>query len=182
VTEQPGIARFYAGMQLANDALIGAIAPLSAEQLALTMGEPPWPVWASAAHLAGTRVYWLCHIFGEPGAETTPFGDPSGMGWEDDLAHPRSADELVGALRSTWQIVERALATWTPDTLGREVRRTVASGVQIHTRQSVIMRIITHEAYHCGEIALTLGSHGLGGHTSPNGPIDMWAGLSRKAQ
>ena len=179
MTEQRGIAPLYLGAQLINDALIGAIAPLTAEQLATTMGEPPWPVWASVAHLAGTRVYWLCHIFGEPGAETTPFRDPSGMGWEDDLAHPRSADELVGALRSTWRIVENTLAKWTPDTLGHEARRKVASGVQIHTRQSVIMRIITHEAYHSGEIALTLGSHGLGGNTGPNGPIDMWAGLSR---
>ena len=178
MSEQPGVTRFFAGFNLVNDALIGAIAPLSAEQLALTMGEPPWPVWASVAHLAGTRVYWLCHIFGEPGADTTPFADPSGMGWEDDLSHPRSADELVGALRSTWRIIERTLATWTPDSLEREARRTVASGVQIHTRQSVIMRIITHEAYHSGEIALTLGSHGLHGK-SPNGPIDMWAGLSR---
>ena len=181
MTEPRGIAPFYLGVQLINDALIGAIAPLTPEQLALTMGEPPWPVWASVAHLAGTRVYWFCHIFGEPGAETTPFNDPSGMGWEDDLAHPRTADELVGALRSTWRIVDRALTTWTPDSVSTEVRRKVASGVQIHTRQSVIMRMITHEAYHSGEIALTLGSHGLRGH-SPNGPIDMWAGLSRKEQ
>jgi len=52
----------------------------------------------------------------------------------------------------------------------------------MHTRQSVLMRIITHEAYHCGEISLTLGKNGLGGRTSPNGPIDMWAGLSRVAR
>jgi uncharacterized damage-inducible protein DinB len=127
-------------------------------------------------------VFWLCHIFKEPGAETTPFIDPAGMGWEDDVAHPRSADELVGALESTWRIVEQTLATWTPDTLGREARRVGPSGeVRMHTRQSVLMRLITHEAYHSGEIALTLGSHGLGGRTGPNGPIDMWAGLSRLA-
>jgi uncharacterized damage-inducible protein DinB len=181
VTERGGIAPFYAGWELENEALIGAIARLTPAQLATTMGEPPWPVWASVAHIAGTRVYWLCHVFGEAGAETTPFNDPRGMGWEDDLAHSRSADELVGALRATWRIVEHTLATWTPDTLGREARRTTAAGVQLHTRQSVIMRMITHEAYHCGEIALTLGTHGLDARTSPNGPIDMWAGLGRLA-
>jgi hypothetical protein len=66
------------------------------------------------------------------------------MGWEDDLAHPRSADELVGALGSTWRIVEHTLATWTPDTLGREARRVSDKGeVRMHTRQSVLMRLIT---------------------------------------
>jgi uncharacterized damage-inducible protein DinB len=171
----------YAGAHLANAALVAALAPLSPEQLGLPVGSPNWPIWASASHVAGTRVFWLCHVFGEPGAETTPFRDPSGMGWEDDLAHPRRADELVAALESSWRIVQRCLDTWTPDTLAQEARRVSGAEVRIHTRQSVLIRIITHEAYHCGEIALTLGSHGLGGD-DPNGPIDMWRGLSRPAQ
>jgi uncharacterized damage-inducible protein DinB len=170
------IAPLYRGWHLANDALIAAIRPLTAEQLALPVGSAP--VWAIAAHIAGARVFWLCHVFGEPGAETTPFADPSGLGWEDDLAHPRSADEIVHALESSWAIVDRCLASWTADTLTREARRTGGDQVRIHTRQSVLMRLITHDAYHCGEISLTLGAHGLGG-SSPNGPIDMWAGLSR---
>lgn len=180
MTGRGGVAPFYAGWELENEALIGAVAELSAEALALEIATG-WPIWASVSHIAGTRVYWLCHVFGEPGAETTPFTDGSGVGWEDDLAHPRAAGELVSALRATWRIVDRALATWTPDTLGHEARRAVAAGVQIHTRQSVIMRLITHEAFHCGEVALTLGTHGLGGRTGPNGPIDMWAGLGRIA-
>jgi len=166
------VAPFYDGWHLINDALIAALAPLSAEQLALPVGSPTWPVWASASHLAVARVFWLCHVFKEPGAETTPFTDPTGFGWEDDLAHPRSADELVGALTSTWKVVERCLATWTPETLGQEARRTRGSEVRSHTRQSVLMRMVTHDAYHCGEISLTLGSNGLGA-------IDPWAGLSR---
>jgi uncharacterized damage-inducible protein DinB len=176
------IAPFYTGWHLANESLIAAIAPLTSEQLALPVGSPTWPVWASVSHIAGARVYWLCHVFGEPGAEMTPFPDKSvDVGWEDDLAHPRRADELVGALASSWQIVASCLAEWTPDTLTREARRIRVGVVQVHTRQSVIMRLITHDAYHCGEIALTLGNHGLSGG-GPNGPIDMWAGLSRVAK
>jgi uncharacterized damage-inducible protein DinB len=165
---------FYEGWHLVNDALVTALAPLSADQLALPVGSPTWPIWASASHLAGARVYWLCHVFKESGAETTPFTDPTGLGWEDDLAHPRSADELVGALTSSWKIVERCLATWTPETLGQEARRRRGTVLQIHTRQSVLMRLITHDAYHCGEISLTLGSNGLAA-------IDPWVGLSRVA-
>ena len=177
MTEPRGVEAFYHGLDLVNAALIGAIKDLTPAQLQLP---PGLPIWASVAHLAGTRVFWLCHIFKEPGAETTPFGDPSGEGWEDDLNHPRSAAELVGALESTWRIVEHTLQTWTPDTLGQEAKRVGPTGeVRLHSRQSVLMRIITHEAYHCGEIALTLGNNSLGGRTGPNGPIDMWAGLSR---
>jgi uncharacterized damage-inducible protein DinB len=166
------VAPFYKGWHLFNEALVAALAPLPAEQLALPVGSPSWPIWASASHLAGTRVFWLCTVFKEPGAETTPFGDPSGLGWEDDLTHPRSAAELVGALRSTWAIVDRCLSTWTPESLDQEATRTSAAGVTIHTRQSVLMRMITHDAFHSGEISLALGSNGLGS-------IEPWVGLAR---
>jgi len=166
------IAPLFAGWHLVNESLIAALAPLSVEQLALPIGSPTWPIWASASHVAGTRVYWLCHVFKEPGAETTPFTDPTGFGWEDDLARPRSADELVGALTSSWKIVDRCLATWTPDTMDQEARRTRGSAVQVHTRQSVLMRMITHDAFHCGEISLILGSNGLRA-------IDPWVGMLR---
>jgi uncharacterized damage-inducible protein DinB len=166
------IAPFYEGWRLFNDGLVTALSPLSADQLALPVGSPTWPIWASASHLAGGRVFWLCHVFKEPGAETTPFTDPSGFGWEDDLARPRSADELVGALVSSWKIVERCLTTWTPETMGQEARRTRGTEVRIHTRQSVLMRLITHDAFHCGEISLALGSNGFAA-------IEPWGGLSR---
>ena len=172
------VEAFYKGWDVANQAIIDTTGRLTPEQLLLPMGSPPWPVWASIAHLAGTRVYWLCLVLKEPGIETTPFRDESG--WEDDLSHPRRADELVEALRSTWAIVERCLRTWTPASLADEVRRERPGGTQLHTRQSILMRMITHDAYHSGEVALTLGSHGFTGG-GPNGPIDMWAGLSREA-
>lgn len=168
----PSVAPFYQGWHLFNDALMAALAPLSAEQLALPVGSPTWPIWASASHVAGTRVYWLCHIFKEPGAETTPFTDPTGLGWEDDLTHPRSAADLVGALASSWAIVERCLASWTSEMLGEEARRVRGTEVQLHTRQSVLIRMLTHDAFHCGEISLALGSNGI---TS----IEPWIGLSR---
>ena len=169
----------YRGWQLGNVDLMAALKDLTPEQLGTPADRP---IWASAAHLAGTRVYWLCHIFKEPGAETTPFTDPSGVGWEDDLSHPRSAAEITGALASTGRIIERCMETWTPESLSQEARRVLADGrVQIHTRQSVLMRIITHDAFHIGEISSVLGTLGLSGRT-PNGPIDMWAGLSHSAR
>ena len=146
--------------------MIDGVANLSDDQLALRAGTY-FPIWAIAGHTAGARVYWLCAILKEPGAETTPFTDPSGEGWEDHLDQPRGAAELVGALETSWRVVERCLATWTPEMLADEFRRTRGDAVQIHTRQSVLMRLITHDAFHAGEISMILGMHGL-----PE--IDLW--------
>src|SRR5687767_5942223 len=72
-----------------------AVKDLTADQLAIRAGPEHAPIWALAAHVAGSRVYWLCGVFEEPGAERTPFTEPaSGLGWEDDEAHPRSGEEL----------------------------------------------------------------------------------------
>jgi hypothetical protein len=69
--------------------LVESIRDLTPEQLALRAAPEHWPVWAIASHVAATRVYRLCHVLGEPGAEAAPFADPGCAGWEDDLDHPR---------------------------------------------------------------------------------------------
>ncbi len=169
----PGsIEPLYAGWRQLNDRLVEAIGPLSGEELAWAPMPAMWPIWALVAHLAGGRVYWLCAILNEPGAERTPFTDSSGEGWEDDPSHPRSADELVYALRSSWGVVDGCLHRWTTGMLQDEFRRERNGATQIHTRQSVIFRLITHDAAHAGEISQTLGSHG-------RGEIDLWKQLSR---
>jgi len=53
--------------------------------------------------------------------------------------------------------------------LHREFRRERDGRIQIITRQSVLMRLLTHDASHAGEISQTLGVHGL-----PE--IDLWTG------
>ena len=163
------VAPYYKGWRVTNDRLIQTIRALSAEQLGLAAAPYLWPIWATTAHLAGARVYWLCTVFKEPGADQTPFADPAADGWEDDLSHPRRPDELVGALESSWRIVERVLDVWTPEMLQDEFHRERDGKIQIHTRQSVLMRLLTHDAEHCGEISLTLGMNGLPG-------LDFWTG------
>ena len=144
------------------------IGDMTDEQLAIRPSPDGWPMWATVGHTAGTRVYWLCAVVGEPGAETTPFtGIASGFGWEDDLDHPRSPTELVSALGSTFAIIEACLDRWTPAMLRDDVRRDFRGTTQVHTRGSVLQRLFSHEAYHCGELSQTLGIHGL-----PQ--IDLW--------
>ena len=150
-----------------NHRLRDVIDAMSAEQLAIRPSADLWPIWATVGHTAAARVYWLCHVVGEPGADATPFTDATGFGWEDDLDHPRSASELVQALDSTFLVVEGCLDRWTPDMLADEIHRDFQGTSQVHTRSSILQRLFSHDAYHCGELSQTLGIHGL-----PQ--IDLW--------
>ena len=150
-----------------NRRLTEVIGAMTDEGLAIRPAPDLPPIWATVGHTAGARVYWLCHVVGEPGAEQTPFTDPTGDGWEDHLDHPRSAPELVSALDTTWSIIDGVLDRWTPAMLGEDVARRYGDERQIHTRASILQRLFTHEAYHCGELSQTLGIHGL-----PQ--IDLW--------
>jgi uncharacterized damage-inducible protein DinB len=145
---------------------VEVISPMTPEQLAIRPAPDRWPIWATAGHVAGVRVYWLCGVLGEPGAAGTPFPDPLAPGWEDET-EPREAHELVAALESTWAIVEACLDTWVPRRLLESFERTIDGEVQVHTRASVLQRLFSHDAYHCGELSQTLGIHGL-----PQ--IDLW--------
>ena len=163
-----GLTPFYRGWDQYNRRLVDAIRSLSDEQLKLRATSTYWPIWAIAAHTAGMRVYWLCGVFKESGAENTPFIDPlTGFGWEDDESTPRGSAEVVSALESSWAIVERCLNTWTPSMLADEFTREKNGKIQIHTRQSVLMRMLSHDAFHSGEISEILGIHRL-----PE--IDLW--------
>ena len=155
------IRLFYDRWPQYNGRLREVVATLTPEQLALRPSADHWPVWALVGHLAGTRVYWLCTILGEPGAETTGFTDPFDDGWEDHLDHPRSAEELVGALDTTYAIVDGVLDRWTVEDLPKTVARRFRDLVQVHSRTSILQRLLTHDAYHVGEVAQILGQHGI---------------------
>lgn len=67
----------------------------------------------------------------------------------------------------TWQIVAASLERWSPEMLAKTVELRRGTNVQRHSRQSILLRLINHEAYHAGEISLTLGANG-------REPIDLW--------
>jgi uncharacterized damage-inducible protein DinB len=161
------IRPFYDMWPQYNRRLREVVAAMTDEQLAVRPSADLWPIWATVGHTAMMRVYWLCDVIGGPGAETTPFPYAAGIGWEDDLDHPRGADELVGALDSTWHLVEGCLDRWTPDMLADEFHRDRNGEQQVHSRGSILQRLFSHDAYHCGELSQTLGIHRL-----PQ--IDLW--------
>jgi uncharacterized damage-inducible protein DinB len=162
------IRPFYGLWPQYDRRLTEVVGAMTDEQLAIRPSPDRWPIWATVGHTAGTRVYWLCGVLGEPGADATPWPDAAdGVGWEDDLDHPRSATELVMALQTTWAIIDRLLDQWTPAMLEEPFERFYGVERQVHSRASILQRMLTHEAYHCGELSQTLGIHGL-----PQ--IDLW--------
>jgi uncharacterized damage-inducible protein DinB len=163
----PTIRTPYSMWPQYNRRLREVIGAMSDEQLAIRQSPDRWPIWATVGHTAGVRVYWLCDVVGETGAATTPFTVGADAGWEDDLDHPRRAAELVEALDSTFHLIECCLDRWTPDMLADTIQRDYDGTVQVHTRGSILQRLFTHDAYHCGELSQTLGIHGL-----PQ--IDLW--------
>ncbi len=167
MTAPRSIHPFYDRWPQYNRRLVEVVRPMTAEQLAIRPAPDSPPTWATVAHTAGPRVYWLCGVLGEPGAESTPFADPHGPGWEDDENVPRQAAELVTALETTFGIIDGCLDRWTPEMLDEPFERAYGETVQVHTRGSVLQRLFTHDAYHCGELSQTLGIHGL-----PQ--IDLW--------
>ena len=150
----------YEGWERVHLRIVDGMRDLDSETLALSRVEG-WPIWALAAHMSGARVGWVCGVLKEPGVEATPFGSLDADGWEDHPEHPRSADELVQALQTSWAIVASCLDRWTPEMLGERFERRYGDRLQSHTRSSVLTRLMTHDAFHIGEISLILGSHGL---------------------
>ncbi|MGH2464120.1 MAG: DinB family protein [Candidatus Limnocylindrales bacterium] len=160
------IRRFYGMWPQYDRRLREVIGAMTDAGLAIRPAPERWPIWATVGHTAGTRVYWLCTVLGESGAETTPWADAID-GWEDELDHPRSASELVSALETTWAIIDRCLDHWTPAMLDEQVERMYGAQRQVHSRASILQRLFSHEAYHAGELSQTLGIAGL-----PQ--IDLW--------
>jgi uncharacterized damage-inducible protein DinB len=165
----PSLAAVYPDWPQYAQRLRDAVADLNADQLALRAGPEHGTIWQLAAHCAGTRVFWLCGIFGQPGAEMTPWKSPlTDEGWEDDESHPRSGDELRWALDVTWAVVAATLDRWTVDSLDQTATRPRPDGsLAVHSRASVLNRMISHDAFHGGEISQLLGLHHLP-------PIDFW--------
>jgi uncharacterized damage-inducible protein DinB len=162
------IRGFYDRWPQYNGRLSETVAALSPEQLAIRHGPDDWPIWATVAHNAGARAYWVCGVLKEPGAEETPFTEPlTGLGWEDDLDHPRSPEELAWALDSTFAVVDRLLDAWTPGMLEDEIERWYGDVRQIHSRASILQRLLTHDAWHAAQVSDALVATGHPG-------IDLW--------
>jgi uncharacterized damage-inducible protein DinB len=154
---QATLAPFYKGWEEYQQLLIEALAPLTAEQLAINASRGERPIWLIAAHIIGTRVGWFARMGEGEGNDILAAMDL----WDADGAPPRPAEELVRGFTQTWAMIDTCLQRWTPSMLGDTFTYDRADGPVTRTRQWMLWHVLEHDLHHGGEISLTLGNHGL---------------------
>lgn len=149
---------FYRSWREYQDTLKQAIAPLTAEQLALRAAPNLRSVGEIVAHIISSRVHWFGGFLGEmrsmPGVETLLALDMSN-------ASPRTALELVEGLETSWRFMAQLLDRWDPADMQHTFPFQSGGHHYDNSRSWVTWHILEHDLHHGGEIAITLGMHGL---------------------
>src|SRR6516165_697959 len=102
------LTTFYKSWKEYQDHIKGALAPLTAEQLALRAAPGLRSVGENATHIIGCRAGWFTYVLGEDGGpEIKDYTT-----WDEPGAPARTAAELVQALDHTWQMMADCLARW----------------------------------------------------------------------
>lgn len=147
----------YAGWDNYQRLMAAAIAPLTAEQLALRAAPQLRSIGELAAHIIAVRFRWFHMVFGVSGDELAPLGT-----W-DRVATTHRTAELVEGLEATWRMIEEALESWRTADLTEIMRGTHRGEPYELSRQWVIWHVIEHDLHHGGELSFSLGMHGLTG-------------------
>jgi uncharacterized damage-inducible protein DinB len=188
--QQLSLLPFYAGWGRYQQRLVAAIAPLTAEQLALRTTPRHWSIGMYATHIVANRAWWFHARMGEGGDELTPLELWALGVCEADVDPCHTAAELVAGLEKTWQMIEETLARLTPADLEQVVppldqaervrhAKLVEPALQPYAQmwldamrlagevrpavslQSLIWGALEHDIHHGSEISTTLGVHGL---------------------
>jgi uncharacterized damage-inducible protein DinB len=150
------LTTFYESWKRYQDHLQEAIAPLTADQLALRAAPHLRSIGELARHIIGVRAGWFHNILGEGDDEFGAY-----HGWDQPDAPERTARELVNGLVATWHGMQEALGRFTPGDLARIVTGERKGRTFAYQRAWVFWHVLEHDLHHGGEIALTLGMHGL---------------------
>ncbi len=151
------LTTFYTSWKAYQDHLKAALAPLTAEQLALRAAPSLRSIGENAAHIVGCRAGWFTEFLGEDGGADVK----ATARWDEPGAPARTAAELVQGLDRTWQFMADCLARWSP----AEMRQTFPDdwdGKHVElSRAWVVWHVLEHDLHHGGEVSLALGVHGL---------------------
>jgi uncharacterized damage-inducible protein DinB len=169
MTEQTSpLTTFYKpGWENYQHALVQTIAPLSSEQLALSLGPHQRSIGELLDHMLGARFNWFYLWMGE--------GDPI-LDWndEEDTDEPSvsKAASLVALLEKSWHVISSALDRWASADLEQLISPPASHQAWLrnqgvleeeppHTRLWIVWHVIEHEIHHGGELSLTLGTYGV---------------------
>ena len=150
------LAIMVEGWQTYQNKLSEALAPLSNEQLALRAAPNLRSIEELALHIIAVRAGWYHYCLGEG---DDAFGAITQ--WQEPGNPTRSASELVNGLATTWQVMQEALARFSPADL-QVVFEDEDNGKKYPvTRGWVIWHVIEHDLHHGGEIGYSMGMHGI---------------------
>jgi len=166
-TSTHSLLTFYKGWQTYQRMLVNVVAPLSEQQLELSISPAKWSIRKTLQHVIANRVWWFQVWMNEGSHDLAPIAD-----WDPSAPTPTptiSAPELVRGLHATWGMIESALSRWTPDDLAQVFDAPSAMSAEERemfgsaSRQWIIWHVFEHEIHHGGEISLVLGANGLHG-------------------
>ena len=144
------------GWEAYQSQLSKALAPLSAEQLALRAAPNLRSIDELARHIIAVRAGWFHFVLHEG---DDAFGAIAS--WNEPGNPTRSANELVDGLAATWRVMQQALARYTPAVLQEMVEDEDEGQIYTVTRGWVVWHVIEHDLHHGGEIGYSMGMHGL---------------------
>jgi uncharacterized damage-inducible protein DinB len=176
----------FEGWEGYQTSLLGAVSPLSRDQLTWRPAPHLRSVGELARHITFARVNWFLRM-GAPGSREVAqqidawVERANGSRYVNESAFTadRAAD-LVRWLGATWQMIEQTLKSWTVDDLWQTYRSTWRDNTYAISRQWTIWHIMAHDIQHGGELVVMLGMQGLqnvelgdlGGHIATNPIVD----------
>lgn len=148
---------FYRGWDVYEGHLVKAIEPLTPEQLELKISPDLRSIGQLARHIIRTRAGWLALAIGDESldADVTAIAK-----WEYEGDVPSTA-ELVRGLEVTFRAWQECLQRWTPDDMEYIFRGERWGQPYELSRQWITWHVIEHDLHHGGELAFSLGAHGL---------------------
>jgi uncharacterized damage-inducible protein DinB len=141
----------YQGWQDYSRQLTQAMAPLSAEQLALRAAPHLRSIGELAEHIIGGRFHWMYGMLGESNDEIAAFVT------EIEPVPTMSAAQLVRGLNLTRDLIDDRMAHWSAAELAQTITVTREGSERSFTRQWVIWHLIEHDLHHGGELSFSLG-------------------------
>jgi len=129
---------------------------LTPEQLTIRVAHNLRSVGEIVAHIIAARASWFYDVLHEGSDEIGAMGH-----WDEEDQPDRTPAEFVSGLDVTWEMIEDALARWTPQNLAAQIVLPWIGPEYPITRPFVIWHLIEHDLHHGGELAHTLGMQGL---------------------
>ncbi len=155
------LTTFYKQWQAYQAHIKDAVAPLSAEQLAIRPAPHLRSIGENAVHIITCRVGWWTLCLGEDARPEVK----AYLNWDEPGAAPAATTptgaELAQGLDDSWQLMADSLARWSPDDMRQTFPDEQDGEIVQLSRAWVVWHVLEHDLHHGGELSLMLGMNNL---------------------